>query len=138
MLLTAYALLERDPHPDAATVREAIGGNCCRCTGYHAIVQAVLNAATGRQGRAATQTPPADDGYVGRSVVRPQTARLVAGRGTYTDDVPLPRLLHAAFVRSPHAHARIAAIDTADFLSAAQKRDILHDNAVRFYRLQKP
>ncbi|HEU4728180.1 MAG TPA: molybdopterin cofactor-binding domain-containing protein, partial [Kofleriaceae bacterium] len=113
MLLTAHALLERDPHPDPATVREAIGGNYCRCTGYHAIVQAVLRA-TGRRGSAASAPAPSgDDGYIGRSVVRPQTARLVAGRGTYTDDVPLPRLLHAAFVRSPHAHARIAAIDTA-------------------------
>ena len=55
-----------------------------------------------------------EGGYIGRSVVRPQTARLVAGRGTYTDDVAVPRLLHAAFVRSPHAHARIAAIDTAE------------------------
>ena len=32
----------------------------------------------------------------------------------YTDDVVIPRLLHAAFVRSPHAHARIVAIDTAE------------------------
>src|SRR5262249_32795565 len=43
-----------------------------------------------------------------------ETARLVAGRGTYTDDLVVPRLAHAAFVRSPHAHARIVSIDTAD------------------------
>ncbi len=114
MLLTAQALLERNPEPDPVAIREAIGGNYCRCTGYHAIVQAVSNAATGRQGRAATQAPSDKGGYVGRSVVRPQTARLVAGRGTYTDDVAVPRLLHAAFVRSPHAHARIARIETAE------------------------
>src|SRR5262249_15722540 len=42
MLLTAYALLERQPHPDPTSIREALGGNYCRCTGYHAIVQAVL------------------------------------------------------------------------------------------------
>ncbi|HEX7216491.1 MAG TPA: molybdopterin cofactor-binding domain-containing protein [Methylomirabilota bacterium] len=113
MLLTAHALLAREPHPDPATIREAIGGNYCRCTGYHAIVQAIQNAAAGREGQAPVLPPPADGGYVGRSVVRPQTARLVAGRGTYTDDVAVPRLLHVAFVRSPHAHARIAAIDTA-------------------------
>src|SRR5215813_4763877 len=112
MLLTAQALLEREPHPDPVTVREAIGGNYCRCTGYHAIVQAVLNAAAGRGERPAAAS--GDGGYVGRSVVRPQTARLVAGRGVYTDDVVIPHLLHAAFVRSPHAHARIAAIDTAE------------------------
>jgi len=52
--------------------------------------------------------------YIGGSVVRPQTARLLAGRGVFTDDVILPRLLHVAFLRSPHAHARIVAIDTAE------------------------
>src|SRR5262249_29246519 len=52
-------------------------------------------------------------GYIGRSVVRPQTARLVAGRGIYTDDNVVPRLGHAAFGRSPHAHARIVPIDAA-------------------------
>ena len=112
MLLTAYELLAREPRPDQAAIREAIGGNYCRCTGYHAIVQAIQNAAAGREGQAPLQAPPSDGDYVGRSVVRPQTARLVAGRGTYTDDVAVARLLHVAFVRSPHAHARIAAIDT--------------------------
>jgi carbon-monoxide dehydrogenase large subunit len=53
------------------------------------------------------------DSYIGRSVVRPQTSRLLAGRGVYVDDLKLPRMTHVAFVRSPHAHARIAAIDTA-------------------------
>ncbi len=52
--------------------------------------------------------------YIGESVVRPQTTRLLAGRGVFTDDVVLPRMLHVAFVRSPHAHARIASIDAAD------------------------
>src|SRR5215468_10354038 len=114
MLLTAQALLERKPHPDPVAVREALGGNYCRCTGYHAIVQAVLNAAAGRAEGPAAPAASGDGGYVGRSVVRPQTARQVAGRGVYTDDVVIPHTLHAAFVRSPHAHARIAAIDTAE------------------------
>jgi CO/xanthine dehydrogenase Mo-binding subunit len=52
--------------------------------------------------------------YIGESVVRPQTARLLAGRGVFTDDVTLPRMLHVAFVRSPHAHARIASVDATD------------------------
>lgn len=51
--------------------------------------------------------------YIGQSVVRPQTARLLAGRGVYTDDVRLPRQTHVAFLRSPHAHARIRALDAA-------------------------
>jgi carbon-monoxide dehydrogenase large subunit len=115
MLLTAQELLARVPRPDAGAIREAIGANYCRCTGYHAIVQAVLRAAELRAGvNVASPAAAADGGYIGRSVVRPQTARLVAGRGTYTDDVGAPRLGHAAFVRSPHAHARIVAIDAAE------------------------
>lgn len=50
--------------------------------------------------------------YIGRSVPRPNARRLLAGRGRFTDDLALPRMLHAAFLRSPHAHARIVAIDT--------------------------
>ena len=51
--------------------------------------------------------------YVGRTLSRAGATRAVAGRGRYTDDISLPRMLHAAFVRSPHAHARILGIDTA-------------------------
>jgi aerobic carbon-monoxide dehydrogenase large subunit len=50
--------------------------------------------------------------YVGRTLSRAGAMRVVAGRGRYTDDIALPRMLHAAFVRSPHAHARILGIDT--------------------------
>jgi carbon-monoxide dehydrogenase large subunit len=46
-------------------------------------------------------------------VPRPQAARHLAGRGAFTDDLTLPRMVHAAFLRSPHAHARIVRIDTA-------------------------
>src|SRR5215467_4289070 len=54
--------------------------------------------------------PPAMP-HVGASPKRADDPRLLTGRGRYVDDVLLPRLLHAAFVRSPHAHARIVAID---------------------------
>ena len=112
MLVTAHDLLERVERPDPVAIREAIAGNYCRCTGYHAIVQAVARAAEMRHGGGAAAPAPAEDGsYIGQAVVRPQGARLVAGRGVYTDDVMLPRTAHVAFVRSPHAHARIAAID---------------------------
>src|SRR5436853_2317321 len=51
--------------------------------------------------------------YIGRSVPRPNLARLTEGRGQYVSDVTLPRMTHVAFVRSPHAHARIVDIGTA-------------------------
>ncbi len=45
MLLSAKALLDRNPHPDEAFIRKNIEGNICRCTGYDRIVQAILLAA---------------------------------------------------------------------------------------------
>ncbi|HEX3338282.1 MAG TPA: xanthine dehydrogenase family protein molybdopterin-binding subunit [Pseudolabrys sp.] len=48
--------------------------------------------------------------YIGRSVPRPNLQRLTQGRGQYVSDVTLPRMVHVAFVRSPHAHARIVKI----------------------------
>jgi aerobic-type carbon monoxide dehydrogenase small subunit (CoxS/CutS family) len=44
MITTAHALLTQEPYCDAARVREVLSGNLCRCTGYVAIVEAVLAA----------------------------------------------------------------------------------------------
>jgi carbon-monoxide dehydrogenase small subunit len=45
MLMTAKALLEREPSPSRQRIKEAISGNLCRCTGYQQIVDAIENAA---------------------------------------------------------------------------------------------
>ncbi|MEO8279139.1 MAG: xanthine dehydrogenase family protein molybdopterin-binding subunit [Ideonella sp.] len=50
----------------------------------------------------------------GQKVLRIEDPALVRGRGRYTDDTTLPGQLHLMFLRSPHAHARIVSIDTAD------------------------
>ena len=51
--------------------------------------------------------------YIGRAVPRPNLGRLTQGRASYVSDLQLPRMVHAAFLRSPHAHAEIVSIDTA-------------------------
>src|SRR2546428_6929030 len=48
---------------------------------------------------------------IGLSVKRREDRRFLTGQGRYVDDLRLPDLLHAAIVRSPHAHARILGID---------------------------
>ena len=48
--------------------------------------------------------------YFGASVRRREDPRFLTGEGRFVDDIQLPGLLHAAFVRSPHAHARVRAI----------------------------
>ena len=57
------------------------------------------------------------DKFVGKSIKRTEDPRLIQGLAHYVDDIKLPDTLHAAFVRSIHAHARIKNVDT----SAAQK-----------------
>ena len=51
--------------------------------------------------------------YFGAAVKRREDPRFLRGEGRFVDDVTLPSMLHAAFVRSPHAHARITRIHTA-------------------------
>jgi aerobic carbon-monoxide dehydrogenase large subunit len=51
--------------------------------------------------------------YTGASVKRSEDPRILAGRGRYVDDIKLPGMLHAAFVRSPLAHARVLAVDAS-------------------------
>jgi carbon-monoxide dehydrogenase small subunit len=48
MLLTAQEILRRTPRADRAEIRRALSGNYCRCTGYHAIVEAIHRAAEAR------------------------------------------------------------------------------------------
>jgi carbon-monoxide dehydrogenase small subunit len=48
-LMTAHALLTREPYADEARIREVLSGNVCRCTGYLSIVEAVLDARSAYQ-----------------------------------------------------------------------------------------
>ncbi|MCI0849313.1 MAG: xanthine dehydrogenase family protein molybdopterin-binding subunit, partial [Chloroflexi bacterium] len=49
----------------------------------------------------------------GSGIRRREDPRLITGAATYTDDVKLPGMVHAAMLRSPHAHAKINGIDTS-------------------------
>ncbi|MGI8879285.1 MAG: (2Fe-2S)-binding protein [Jatrophihabitans sp.] len=58
MVMASVGLLQENPHPSEAQVREGLEGNYCRCTGYHNIVRAVLAAAEGSE---ASSAPTADE-----------------------------------------------------------------------------
>jgi carbon-monoxide dehydrogenase large subunit len=60
-----------------------------------------------------TQEPKPKVCGVGHSLKRKEDERFLRGRGTYIDDVSLPRMLHMAILRSPVAHARIVSIDSS-------------------------
>jgi carbon-monoxide dehydrogenase large subunit len=52
--------------------------------------------------------------WTGTALKRKEDPRLLTGQGRFLDDIKLAGMLHAAFVRSPHAHARILSVDPAE------------------------
>ena len=58
MIMAAADLLSRNPDPSEEEVRHGLEGNLCRCTGYHNIVKAVMDAARGGEAGVARETPP--------------------------------------------------------------------------------
>jgi len=77
-------------------------GNLCRCTGYHAIEDALRGIASVEPDRAGHAC--------GASLANPLAERIVTGNAQYTMDVEVEGMLHLKVVRSPHAHARITAV----------------------------
>ena len=57
--------------------------------------------------------PHGGGAFIGRAMPRFEDLRFVRGAGNYTDDVSVPEETYAAFVRAPHAHARIVSIDVS-------------------------
>jgi len=56
---------------------------------------------------------------IGNPILRREDVRFVTGRGRYVDDIQLPGMQHCAFLRSPHAHARLRSIDARAALASA-------------------
>ncbi|MCJ2011951.1 molybdopterin-dependent oxidoreductase [Methylobacterium sp. J-076] len=103
MIMTAAAL-DQGRRRDLG---DALKGNLCRCTGYRAIRDAVAGVGHVEAPRGG------EGGAVGRSLAAPAAPLVVTGTARFTFDAPEAGVLHLKVLRSPHAHARIAAIDTA-------------------------
>ncbi len=113
MLLTATALLQSNPEPSRQQVETALSGVLCRCTGYHKIVDAVLDAA----GDQTVANPPPGEA-VGARMDRVDGPEKVLGKAIYGADGIPAEALWARIVRSPHPAARFELGD----LEAFQKR----------------
>jgi 4-hydroxybenzoyl-CoA reductase alpha subunit len=113
MIMSAKALLNRVERPTDKQIREALGGNLCRCTGYTKIFEAVRTAAdTPRQVPALFGEASEGFRVIGARGRKPDAIAKATGEATYTDDLSLPRMAHGKILRSPHPHARIRSIDT--------------------------
>ncbi|MBR0995172.1 molybdopterin-dependent oxidoreductase [Bradyrhizobium japonicum] len=119
MILTC-ASLNQAQRTDLGT---ALKGNICRCTGYRAIEDALL-------GKTNVEASVEAGAAFGRSLPAPAGPDIVRGTARYTFDTAMDGLLHVKLVRSPHAHARIVAIDKSDALRVPGVHAVLtHEDA---------
>ncbi len=126
MILASKALLDRNPDPSEAEVREALSGILCRCTAYVKPVEAVLKAAA--MMRSDKDSANASPSYeqpkivqvdfipltqvIGKSSIKVDAEKLAQGKVAFTADFIQPGTLVARVLRSPVAHARIVRINT--------------------------
>ena len=130
-IVTLHAYL-RDGQSRARTWREfQKGGHAGQSVSLHRVSGDYLRGAHGRlparrgscivnRSEGSTALREANfvqPGIIGQSIRRREDTRLLTGSGQYVDDVILPGMLHAAFVRSPVARARIIRIDTTEALA---------------------
>ena len=114
MLVSATALLDRNPSPTESDVMDAIGGVLCRCTGYRKIIAAVLDAGF----PASPQVSPSAGNAVGERLVRLDGNGKVNGSEIFgADEIPAGTLLVRA-IRSPHHRARFRFGDLDAFVDA--------------------
>ncbi|HZT24386.1 MAG TPA: molybdopterin cofactor-binding domain-containing protein [Pseudolabrys sp.] len=116
MVMAATAALRANPFADREEIKERLGGNICRCTGYQKIFDAVELARDVQNGRlpaSALDEVDTEDGVIGKKVRRIDTPSKVSGRLKYAADMTMPGMLHVQVLRSPHPHARIVSIDTS-------------------------
>jgi CO/xanthine dehydrogenase Mo-binding subunit len=113
MLVSATALLEKNDHPSETEVLDAIGGVLCRCTGYRKIVNAILDAGSGK-----AATISAEVGHaVGSRMVRFDGHRKVYGSEIFgADEIPADALTVSA-VRCPHHRARFRFGNLDDYVA---------------------
>ncbi|MEJ5200523.1 MAG: 2Fe-2S iron-sulfur cluster-binding protein, partial [Anaerolineae bacterium] len=127
MLLSAKALLDRNPHPTREEIVTALAGNICRCTGYVRIIAAVERAAAlaAEQSHAERPFPASfqvsegatETGIIGGDLTRHNGWGRVSGETRYAGDLVMADMHYLAFVRSPHFHAQVLNIDPAPALA---------------------
>ncbi|MBX9812825.1 MAG: molybdopterin-dependent oxidoreductase [Burkholderiales bacterium] len=133
MVMAATATLRRNPHADLEEIKEGLGGNICRCTGYQKIFAAVelaRDVMNGALPATALEEETYRGSYIGASVRRLDAPSKVSGALRYAADMTMPNMLHMQVLRSPMPHARIAALDVSEAATMAGVETVLTCNDV--------
>jgi aldehyde oxidoreductase len=101
MLVSAVALIEKNPRPSEEQVQDALGGVLCRCTGYRKIISAVMDVSIQERSGVEAQS----GGPVGQRLVRLDGARKVLGQEIYGGDQWPADALALRVIRSPYHRA---------------------------------
>ena len=112
MVLCTKALLDKNPDPTEADIKNALRNNYCRCTGYVKIFAAVRLAAKYKKLGSVPQLSE-EDWKLGSSVHRLDVEEKVLGYGKYPDDWYVPGMTYGGAVRAQYARARVRSIDTS-------------------------
>ncbi len=116
MVMAATSTLRRNPAASRDEIKEGLGGNICRCTGYQKILDAVELARDIQSGAVPASALEEDaeaHSFIGQRTRRLDAPAKVTGAIKYAADMFMPNMLHMQVVRSPHPHARIVRIDSA-------------------------
>ena len=119
MVMSGKALVDKNPNPTEAEIKEAIKGNICRCTGYKKIIEAIDLVAQIKRGdkHIDKELEKGDNFGVGSNAFRIDVREKVLGYGEYCDDVEMDDMLHVSAVRSKYPRARILDIDVSEALA---------------------
>ena len=119
MVMSGKALIDKNPNPTEAEIKEAIKGNICRCTGYKKIIEAIDLVAQIKRGdkQIDKELEKGDKFGVGSNAFRIDVREKVLGYGEYVDDVEMEDMLHVSAVRSKYPRARILDIDFSEALA---------------------
>jgi selenium-dependent xanthine dehydrogenase len=114
-IMTAAALLEKNPDPSESDIRHALKDTLCRCGAYPAIIRSIQAAS--RKIRTGEAIPEPDlpetvsSRVIGRMVPRPDAVAKVTGAAQYTDDYHFPDMLHGRALRAGIPHAKLKRLD---------------------------
>jgi len=115
-IMTAYALLERNPNPTSEEIRFALKDTLCRCAGYPAIENSILAAAESLRTGSPVRKPNIPDSIhvhktVGHTHLRPDGVEKVNGKAIYTDDLVFDGMLYAKVRRAMIPHGFLRKLD---------------------------
>jgi CO/xanthine dehydrogenase Mo-binding subunit/aerobic-type carbon monoxide dehydrogenase small subunit (CoxS/CutS family) len=115
-IMTAYALLKRNPNPNRNEIRFALKDTLCRCAGYPSIENAILTAAEALRTGEPVKKPNIPDSIhshktVGHSHLRPDAIGKVTGQAIYTDDLHFDGMLYAKARRAMIPHGFLKKLD---------------------------